>query len=90
MYERGGPAELYEISRKKPVIKNRFSDSMEQATLRIDLEFPAYTQLRVANELRKKGTIISLGGLRSVWQRHDLETFKKRLRALESKVVQEE
>ena len=57
------------------------------AALAIDLTIvalatdePALGQVRVSNELRKRSLFISPGGVRSVWLRHDLETFKKRLK----------
>jgi hypothetical protein len=52
-------------------------------------EYPAYGQLRTSNELRKAGILVSSGCVRSIWQRHGIETFKKRLIALEEKAAKE-
>jgi hypothetical protein len=80
---------LQEINWKKPCIKNRVEEHIEKAVVEFAIEKPTYGQLRTSNELKKKGLFISPGGVRSISLRHDLETFKKRLKALEAKAAQE-
>jgi transposase InsO family protein len=89
LYDTGGETALFEISRSKPNHKNRVDESIEVAVVKSATDQPAWGQQRVSNELRKQGLFVSGGGIRSVWLRHGLETFRKRLTALETLVAAE-
>ena len=89
LVDQGGVDALISRNRRVPNIRNRIDPQIEMAVCEYAIEQPAHGQVRVSNELRKRGVFVSPSGVRSVWLRNDLENFKKRLKALETKVAED-
>ncbi|MBB4038369.1 transposase InsO family protein [Dysgonomonas hofstadii] len=89
LFDEGGEQALKDMNRRVPNVKNRIEAHVEERVVAFAIENPAFGQTRASNELKKEGLFVSPCGVRCVWLRHDLETFQKRLKALESKVAQE-
>lgn len=87
--EEGGVESLFDKSRRHPNLKNRTDQATEQAVLDYVIECPPHGQTRVSNELRKRGIFVSPSGVRCIWLRHNLASFKQRLNALEKKSAEE-
>ena len=87
--DEGGVEALLERTRRRPNMANRVDEVTETAVIASATDFPAYGQARTSNELRKGGVFVSPSGVRSIWLRHDLANFKKRLKALEAKIAKD-
>jgi len=85
--EEEGVEGLLEKARNKPRIGNRVALEIEHRLLDYSMEFPTQGQVRVSNELKKEGIILSPGGVRSIWLWHGLEVRKLRLKRLEKDPV---
>ncbi len=84
----GGVEALLDSNRRKPNPKNRVEEATELAVVAYATDQPAHGQTRASNELRKQGIFVSPSGVRSIWLRHELASFKQRLRALERQVAE--
>jgi transposase InsO family protein len=84
----GGIEALFEANRRKPNPKNRVNEGIEAAVIAYATEQPAHGQVRVSNELRQRGIFVSPSGVRSIWLRNDLASFRRRLAALEKQVAE--
>jgi hypothetical protein len=66
LYDKGGELALQEISRRKPVLKNRTAPDIEQAVVDLAIEQPAWGQVRASEALKRRGLSISPAGVRCV------------------------
>jgi hypothetical protein len=78
---------LIHTNRRKPIPQSRIEQITENAVASFATEQPAYGQVRTCNELRKVGIIVSSLGIQSIWLRHNLDSFNKRLTSLEAMVA---
>ena len=54
LYDKGGELALQEISRRKPVLKNRTAPDIERAVVDVASEQPAWGQVRVSEMLKRR------------------------------------
>ena len=59
LYDKGGELALQEISRKKPVLKNRVAQEIEDPVVAVAIEQPAFGQVRVAGNFLTSESIVS-------------------------------
>lgn len=62
---------------------NRVGAEIEEAILDYCMQHPTHGPLRVSQELALRGVMVSAGGVRGVWSRHDLLSKHDRLLRLE-------
>jgi transposase InsO family protein len=79
----GAEGLLDKVSGARGPHPNRLSDEIEQAILAHSLKYPSHGATRAAQELMLQGVQVSSGGVRGVWQRHNLLTKHERLLRLE-------
>ena len=85
LYEKGGELALREISRRKPVLKNRVEEHIEKAVVELALE----SRHSVRSVWRTNWPSMACGFLPQgcVWMRHDLQSFWNRKLAAKVKLT---
>lgn len=62
-----------------PCIMNRVAPEIEEAVVTMFMNpWHRRAQVRATNEPRKIGILVSSGGVRSIWSRNNLASFRKR------------
>jgi len=82
-YETFGKEGLAPKVRRRPQMPNQTPPELERQILTMTEQYPTYSYLRLADQLKLVGVSVSAGAVRAVWQRHGLATRFARLLWLE-------
>jgi hypothetical protein len=66
LYETGGELALQELTRRKPLLAKGTAPENEAKIVELSLEQPAFGQIRIANEMRRRERSISPAGVRGM------------------------
>ena len=90
LYDKGGELALAEISRKKPILKNRVAPETEAAVVALAISNNRPGGPGACFQRAEETGLVDLAiRCAAVWLRHDLENTKTRLKALEARMAQE-
>src|SRR3990172_4868765 len=78
-YEKYGPEGLAPQPRRRPRMPNQTPPELERQILEMTTQFPTYSYVRIAGQLRLTGVGVSAAAVRAVWQRHGLTLRVQRI-----------
>lgn len=87
-YETFGKDGLAPQPRRRPRMPNQTPPELERQILTMTEQYPTYSYLRLADQLKLVGVGVSAAAVRSVWQRHGLSTRFAKLLWLERKAAE--
>jgi len=77
-YEVYGKEGLLPRVRRKPTMPNRTPEQIEQEILLVTRKKPMLSYIRLADEMKSEGMVVTPTMVRYVWQRHGLSTRSAR------------
>jgi transposase len=86
-YAKYGSEGLAPQPRRRPRMPNQTPPELERQILQMTTQFPTYSYVRIAGQLRLTGVGVSAAAVRAVWQRHGLTLRIQRLLWLEQKTA---
>lgn len=87
-FEKFGAEGLAPQRRRKPRMPNQTPPELERQILEMTEQYPTYSYLRIAGQLRLIGIGVSPSTVRAVWQRHGLTLRIQRLLWIERKTAE--